>query len=146
MLVDGLPRSSHYRSALSKDVDLYVESGHADKPPPQPQPPDLVEFSPEVELLAAVYDRLGEVIRAVAASAGSKKKPRLKPWTRPVTARDLVRKKRARDNFLHLDSILTFVEDWPAERTVQPVAELPPTTVTATAARADGPGNVGPDG
>lgn len=132
MLVEKLPRASHYRAAISRDVELYEQSGVADKAPGKPPPPDLVDFPPEVELLAAVYDRLGEVIAAVAASAGSKKKIRPRPWARPETARDILRKRRARDNFLHLEQALTFVDEWPAEQTVPPALPGPTTTSSST--------------
>lgn len=51
------------------------------------QPPPVSEFTPEVELLAAIVDRLGGVIAAVIGVNGGKP-PKTRPWPRPVTAMD----------------------------------------------------------
>ena len=61
--------------------------------------PPISEFGPEVEALAAIYDRLGGVIHAVVASAGAKKPPKPKPYIRPVTALDRARQRHRRSGF-----------------------------------------------
>lgn len=90
-LVDHLPRTSHYQDALAQDDEIH--EGHVTPPPGQPKSPPLTEFSPEVEVLTAAVDRLGEVINAVLAAAGGKPKP-VRPYPRPVTAVD---RRRARE-------------------------------------------------
>lgn len=89
----------------------------------------MAEFSPETELLAAVFDRLGELIKVQVAASGSKKKPKIKPWTRPETAADILKARKIRDNYRHLESVLNFV----------PTGDTPPpekpSTVTASITR-----------
>lgn len=90
-LVDHLPRTSHYQDALAQDDE--VHDGTVTAPSGQPKGPPLTEYSPEVEALSAVIDRLGEVINAVLAAGGGKPKL-VRPWQRPVTAAD---RRRARE-------------------------------------------------
>jgi hypothetical protein len=45
------------------------------------------DWSPELEALYALMDRLGDVVQAVIASQGGKP-PRIKPMPRPRTATD----------------------------------------------------------
>jgi hypothetical protein len=47
------------------------------------------EWSPELEMLAAIADRVGEVIQAVIAAQGGKP-PKIAPMTRPRTASDVL--------------------------------------------------------
>lgn len=50
------------------------------------------DYTPEVEMLSAVFDRIGELIRVVAATSGSRgKQPQLAP--RPESAIERVRKR-----------------------------------------------------
>lgn len=90
-LVDHLPRTSHYQDALAQDDE--IQDGTVTPPSGQPTGPPLTEFSPEVEILTAAVDRLGEVANAVIAAAGGKPRP-VRPWPRPVTAAD---RSRARE-------------------------------------------------
>ena len=84
-LIDHLPRTSHFQEAMAQDDEIV--DGLVDLPDGQPSPPPLTEFSPEVELLAAVVDRLGDLGSTIIASNGGK--PRnSRPWPRPVTAMD----------------------------------------------------------
>lgn len=142
MLVDRLPRASHLRAAQAGDVELYMTLGLDKKPPGKVPPPPLTEFSPDVELLAAVHDRLGEVIRAVAASSGSRRLPKPKPWPRPRTARDEVRRRKSLDNFRHLEQVITFVpeSDWRASLPATPAAVTTATATTATTMQRATPG------
>lgn len=55
--------------------------------------PSLADWSPEVNLLAAAVDRLGENIAATIAAAGGKA-PKIRPLPRPKTAFDRVRARR----------------------------------------------------
>jgi hypothetical protein len=61
--------------------------------------PPVSEFTPVVELLAAVYDRLGGVIATLAAVNGAKNPPKIKPWPRPVTALERARNRQAQADF-----------------------------------------------
>ncbi|HEY9369597.1 hypothetical protein [Streptomyces sp.] len=58
--------------------------------------PPLTEWTPEVQALAMVVDRLAEVANAVVAGAGGKPS-RARPYPRPVTAFDRARAKRIRE-------------------------------------------------
>lgn len=58
---------------------------------------DHREYTPEVEMLSALFDRVGELIRVVAATGGSRggKPPVQAP--RPVSALERVRVRNSRD-------------------------------------------------
>lgn len=56
--------------------------------------PPLATWSPEVQYLAAVFDRLGELIAATIAAANGKP-PKVRPLPRPRTAFDRARARRA---------------------------------------------------
>ncbi len=83
-LIDRLPRTSEFRHELAQDDELAVKrDGESSARPEIP----LTEWSPEMEALAAVVDRLAEVISAVVQSQGGKA-PQIRPYPRPVTAAD----------------------------------------------------------
>ena len=65
----------------------------AEQPPSRPTR-RIVEWSPDVELLSSIHDRLGELITVTLAAAGSKKPPKPEPAPRPRTALDRVRERR----------------------------------------------------
>ena len=67
-----------------------------DQPPPAEQAPvrRLSEYSTQVELLTAIFDRLAETPQAIAAANGAKPR-KVKPYPRPVTAIERVRERRA---------------------------------------------------
>jgi hypothetical protein len=115
-------------------VELFEATGGPGKPKGKPTPPDLAEWDPSVELLAAVHDRLGAIVQAVVASAGSKKKIQMRPWPRPEGARQLWERDKARRNFSHLESVITYVptDEWLTEH---PPPAPPATSTTATAER-----------
>lgn len=62
--------------------------------------PSTTEFSPEVQALAVVIDRLGELINAVVVNhpSGKGKPTRVPAYPRPVTAIDRVRARRAKED------------------------------------------------
>lgn len=93
-VIDGLPSNSAFGEAVAND-DEAVER-HLELVGDQSAPggPKLSEFGPSEELLAALYDRLGEVIQAVIGSQGGKP-PNFHPWPRPALAVDRVRRRRA---------------------------------------------------
>lgn len=94
-LIDHLPRTSAYQEALADDDELAAPYVDDDVPPAKPS---MREFGPDVELLAAMYDRLGEVIQAVIGSAGGKP-PNIQRTPRPETAIDRARRKARDSNY-----------------------------------------------
>ena len=92
-MVDHLPRTSAFSAAVADDDDLAAQrelgvSGRSTPP--------LTEWDPSVELLAAIFDRLGDVANAPFLAAGGKA-GRVQPWPRPVTAWHRVQAARLRD-------------------------------------------------
>lgn len=128
--IDRLPRASHLRAAQSLDVEMYeaFEQQNKGRPRPPVLAPPATEFAPDVEVLAALFDRLGELIQVSIAAAGSKKKISVKPWPRPETARDIVRRRKARANIEHLESAIVFID-------AEPAPPDPAAPVTATISR-----------
>jgi hypothetical protein len=92
-LIDHLPRTSAYAQAIADDDEL-VES--MPEPPASSGSVPLREWSPEVEALAVVVDRLAEVANTLVAAHGGKPS-RVQAYPRPVTAFDRVRAKRRRE-------------------------------------------------
>ena len=60
-----------------------------------PSGPRVSQWSPELEALAAINDRLGAVFTAVLAT-GQVKPPKVNPYPRPVTAIDRARSRARR--------------------------------------------------
>jgi hypothetical protein len=102
-LIEHLPRTSAYQQALAND-DEVAAAAMADEPSSRNDLP-LSEFSPEVEALASVVDRLGEVTAVLINANGGKAKPP-KPYPRPVTAWDRVRARRHQDAYEGLKAVL----------------------------------------
>jgi hypothetical protein len=90
-LIDHLPRDTAYVDAVADD-ELVAEA-MADQPDPPVRAPRMATWSPEVELLTALLDRVAELIHVVAMTAGAKPGRRT-PAPRPVTALDRVRQRR----------------------------------------------------
>jgi hypothetical protein len=81
-LIEGLPSDSAYAEASAQDDELAeMMAARGDAPTTGPR---VTEFGPTNQLLTAILDRLGEVVKA-AAGDGSVKIP-LSP--RPETAAD----------------------------------------------------------
>lgn len=76
-------------AAVADDEELAENA-----PPPRSGPPPLRDWSPEVQQLAVIRDRLGELIATVASANSTKKVQPPKPCPRPVTAYDRVRSRR----------------------------------------------------
>jgi hypothetical protein len=90
-IIDLLPRDSAFVEALSADETL--AEAIADRPDPPRPGPRVSEFSPTVEVLTAILDRLGDLGQIIAATKGGK--PRRVPYApRPATALDRVRRRR----------------------------------------------------
>lgn len=94
-LIESLPRDTLTRDAQANDIEL-VEALMSQRDPDEKKSTALrlSEYSPETEMLQAVYDRLGELITATYGAAGSKKPPRPRPLPRPETAWKRVQDKR----------------------------------------------------
>lgn len=105
--MEFLPRTSAYAEAMASDEELAEEVAKV---------PDLDrsakwsrqqrDYTPEVEMLSALFDRIGELIRVTAMSRGSRnaKAPATAP--RPVTALERVRARNARRQHERLASRL----------------------------------------
>lgn len=89
-VIDRLPRDSAYVEALANDEELAEQMLRRDRGEEKKAKRRLSDWSPTVEVLTAILDRLGELTQAVAALGGAKprKVPRA-PY--PVTAFDRVR-------------------------------------------------------
>lgn len=95
-LIDHLPRTSAFAAAVAQDDELAAEVGDL------PKGSDIVsltEWTPEVQALAAIVDRLAELINAVVVNhpSGKGRPTRVRPWPRPVTAFDRARTRRIRE-------------------------------------------------
>lgn len=82
------------------DESLVDESDSSSQAQPDARP-SMREWSPEVELLAAIFDRLNGVIQIQ-----SEKNLRLKPWPAPKTARDVLRQRERRKTRERLTQIV----------------------------------------
>lgn len=61
------------------------------------------EWTPEVDLLASIYDMIASSITSNAAANGVKKPPKIRGYPRPKTARDRINAvaRRAKHRWLH---------------------------------------------
>ena len=85
-VIDGLPRDSAFGEALALDEEIAAAaSGKADARP------SVREWTPEVELLAAIHDRLIDVVQVQMD-----KKYQADQWPRPLTAAEMLRRKESR--------------------------------------------------
>lgn len=87
-MIDHLPPQSHLWLAIADDEELAEKQAEREESrgePKEPDRPPLQGWTTQVDMLAAIYDRLGAVVDAVVASAG-KKPPRMRPMPRPETA------------------------------------------------------------
>lgn len=89
--LEHLPRTSAYHSAVAQDEELAAKL--ADKPLPEPGPPPLTEFGPDVQVLAELRD-ITAALLAVTLKANGGKPQKPKPYPRPVTAVQRVRRKQ----------------------------------------------------
>ncbi|WP_335936617.1 hypothetical protein [Streptomyces sp. PTD5-9] len=90
-LVEQLPAASRTMLAMADDDDLI-----ASLPEPEPGPPPLASWTPEVEHLALIADRIGDLIAAVHNTVAKKPARPPRPLPRPQTARDRIRQQRRR--------------------------------------------------
>lgn len=91
-MIDGLPRDSAYVEALTSDEQW--AAAVLDNPVPQGKPKRrMADWSPELEMLTNLYDRMGEQIAVTVAVAGGKPK-KVTPAPRPTTALERERRQR----------------------------------------------------
>lgn len=88
--LEHLPRTSAYHTAVAEDEELAAEL--AKQPEQKPRTPRLTEFSPEVQVMAEVRDLIATLINVQIARAG-KKPSKVKPYPRPETALDRIRRR-----------------------------------------------------
>lgn len=90
-LILHLPRTSLTREAMVQDDEMVAELLRANPSAAEPsRHPRFADFSPEVEALSDITDRLGDVVRGISGLAGKKPKP-IKAVPRPRTAFDRVK-------------------------------------------------------
>lgn len=88
--IEHLPSTSAYAAAVADDEELAEQYADTDLPPPGP--PRLTEWSPEVQVMAEVRDLLAAAVAVlVKANGGTPRKT--KPYPRPVTALQRVRRR-----------------------------------------------------
>lgn len=75
--------------------------GDPDETPKATPRPSMREWSPEVELLAAIFDRLSGVIQIQ-----SEKNLKLKPWPSPLTAAEILKQYRRQKNRSRLETLI----------------------------------------
>lgn len=108
-----MPRSA-LQIALAQDEEAAEHQLAADDDAPSASnKPPLESWSPEVEWLAANFDRMGELIQAVVAGIPGGKPPRIRPAPRPETALDRARRRRA---WTRHDALVAEVEAAQARR------------------------------
>ncbi len=113
-IIDRLPRDSAYMEAVADDEEVAEQmlrrrdSGE-DKQPRR----RLSDWSPTVEILTTIVDRIGELTQ-VAAALGGARPSKLPRGPYPVTAFDRVRNRRRVDNHRSLVSRVLPATDPPA--------------------------------
>jgi hypothetical protein len=104
-IIDRLPRDSAYFEALTEDEELANRMASAPEPEKRKPHRRMADWSPTVEILTAILDRLAELTQAVAALGGAKPR-RLPRAPHPVTAIERVRSRRRQQ---HHESLVSRV-------------------------------------
>lgn len=95
-ILEHLPRTSAYVQALATDEEMAEQVA---KLPEEDRSTSWVrshrDYTAEVEMLTAVFDRIGELIRISAAARGARGKPPA-PGPRPAYAIERIRKRETR--------------------------------------------------
>jgi hypothetical protein len=101
-ILEHLPRTSAYAQAMATDEELAAEVAklpESDRTAKWSR--SYRDYSPEVEMLSALFDRLGELVRVTAAMRGGRgKQPQFAP--RPESAIERVRRRLAQDQHKRL--------------------------------------------
>jgi hypothetical protein len=98
--IDRLPAHGHFMAEVAQDDDLAADL-LANGDLPEPGPPPLTDFSPEVRVMADIADRLAQVVQAIGAAAGASW-PVTPPYPRPKTALDRAKANRSRQRHQRL--------------------------------------------
>ncbi|MFD5468901.1 hypothetical protein [Streptomyces sp. NPDC127105] len=106
-LVDQLPGTSRTLVAMAEDEELAAALPEPEREPGPPPPPPLRTWTPEVERLTLIADRLNELITAVHNTVAKRPARSPRPLPRPETARDRVRRHQRRAKYEHLKAQLT---------------------------------------
>ena len=93
-LIEHLPRNSFYVEAISNDDELISTLPQSKDQAPAVE--KLSSYSPEKEVLAAIYDRLGTLL-AVAITSGGGNAPNFEPFPRPTSAFQRVKQHSAHE-------------------------------------------------
>lgn len=110
--VEQLPRNSRYWAARSQDVELHRASVRRGLRARKAPPPEVYEYSPELECLAALFHQLqqiGHLISQQNAKRGHRKRFKPVMWPVPRTAADVVRREDSRRAFETVESSIRFV-------------------------------------
>lgn len=97
-LIDRLPLNSCFMDEMANDEELAKSQPEPDgdgKPPP----PRLRDWSPEVNAIALLADRVITLIQATIAAQGGKP-PTLPYMDRPVTAAERIARKREQEKLM----------------------------------------------
>ncbi|WP_073946526.1 hypothetical protein [Streptomyces kebangsaanensis] len=103
-LVDQLPTDSRTLVAMAEDEELTAALPEPEPGPPPPPP--LRTWTPEVEKLTLIADRLGELITAVHNTVAKRPGRSPRPLPRPETARDRIKRQRRRAKYERLKAQL----------------------------------------
>jgi hypothetical protein len=105
-ILEQLPRTSAYAQALATDEQLarvLAELPENDRNQAPRWRRYHRDYSPEVEMLSALFDRLGELIRVTASMRGGRGGPPTQA-PRPVTAVERARRRLAMENHRSLSA------------------------------------------
>lgn len=100
--MEHLPRTSAYAEALATDPELAAQIAALPKSDRKGVwRRSHREFTAEVEMLSALFDRTGELIRAVAATKGARsRQPQAAP--RPIAAIERIKRQTAEEKHRRL--------------------------------------------
>jgi len=117
--IDGLPRYSRLSEALAQDDELARHSQPADDSATAAPEVRFTEWTPEAERLAVVADRLGAILSAIAAMAGTKYS--VPPEPRPVGALSRLRESEEDDSYRDIVAAVEEAQErWAAAQTQTP--------------------------
>lgn len=105
--MEFLPRTSAYAEAMATDEELAVQVLQIPQADRKAQwSREHRDYTPEVEMLTAVFDRIGELIRVTAQARGGRTSRAGSLGPRPVNAVERVRARSAREKHERLASRL----------------------------------------
>lgn len=102
LILEHLPRTSAYAEAMATDERLAKSLAALPESTRKAQwRRSYREFTPEVEMLSALFDRVGELIRVTAGVRGARtKQPMSAP--RPIPAIDRIKRQSAEEKHRRL--------------------------------------------